>query len=264
MKKVFTLAISLLLTSSIFATAEFFLKVNLRGNYTVSLNNQTMTSTSNIFRFFDLYSGYYRLKIYQNGYGNRLLVNRNIDIREGNRTVAEVDAYGTVRIIDRIPFVQSTWYIDNLLSSLPNCGIPAPNQPGSPIPPCTHGQNTPCNSPHHGAQQDCPPSNYPYGGYGYNGNLLDDAGLQSLIQTMKHVTFEEKMLDVAKTALKDKQVNTQQIHQLLSQFTFEKNKLDLAKYCFDKTVDKNNYYTLYNDFTFSSYSTELDKYINSR
>ena len=48
------------------------------------------------------------------------------------------------------------------------------------------------------------------------------------------------------------------------EITFEANKLELAKFCYDKTIDKNNYYTLYNDFAFSNYSTQLDKYINSR
>ena len=93
---------------------------------------------------------------------------------------------------------------------------------------------------------------------------MDDASLQTLIQTMKNVTFEDKMLEVARTALKNAQVKTSQVHKLLQQFTFEQNKLEMAKYAYDKTIDKNNYYTLYNDFTFNNYSTQLDKYINSK
>lgn len=258
MKKVSTLAVSIFLCSSMFAAAEFFLKINLRGNYTVSLNNQTMTSTTNIYRFFDLYPGNYRLKIYDNRYGNRLIVTRTVTIAEGYRTVAEVEPYFNFRIIDRIPFIQRTWYIDNLLNTPPICTDPLPN-----CPPQGNGNHTGYGN-HHDDDDHNPYDNYPYGGYGNNGNLMDDASIQSLISTMKHVTFEEKMLEVAKTALKGKQITTQQIHQLLIQFAFEKNKLDLAKYCYDITTDKRNYYTLYNDFTFGSYSSELDKYINSR
>ncbi len=259
MKKVSTLAISIFLCSSIFAAAEFFLKINPRGNYTVSLNNQTMTSTTNIYRFFDLYPGNYRLKVYDNRYGNRLVINRTISIAEGFRTVAEIESYFNLRIIDRIPFVQRTWYIDNLLNGPPVCNYPLPN-----CPPIGNGNNNTSGHNHNDDDDRDPYNNYPYGGYGNNGNLMDDAGLQSLIETMKHVTFEEKMIEVAKTALKGKQLATAQVHQLLIQFAFEKNKLELAKYCYDITTDKRNYYTLYNDFTFSSYSSELDKYINSR
>jgi len=93
---------------------------------------------------------------------------------------------------------------------------------------------------------------------------MDDASLQTLIQTMKNVSFEDKMLAVAKTALKNRALKTDQVHQLLQQFTFEQNKLEMAKFAYDKTIDKNNYYTLYNDFTFNNYSTQLDKYINSK
>ena len=63
MKKIFTLALSIIISSSIFAAAEFFVKINSNGNYTVSLNNQTITSSTNTFRFFDLYAGNFNLKV---------------------------------------------------------------------------------------------------------------------------------------------------------------------------------------------------------
>ena len=81
---------------------------------------------------------------------------------------------------------------------------------------------------------------------------------------MKNVSFEEKMIQVGKTALKDRMLKTTQVHQLLELFSFDVNKLEFAKLCYDKTIDKNNYYTLYNDFAFNNYSTLLDKYINSK
>lgn len=88
--------------------------------------------------------------------------------------------------------------------------------------------------------------------------------MQSLLQTMKNAVFEEKMIEIAKTGLKDRLIKTNQVHQILELFSFDKNKLDAAKLCYDKTIDKSNYYTLYNDFTFSNYSSQLDKYINSK
>ena len=76
---------------------------------------------------------------------------------------------------------------------------------------------------------------------------------------MKNIAFEDKMIEVAKTALKTRTLKTNQVQQLLQQFTFEQNKLEVAKYCYDKTIDQNNYYTLYKDFTFNNYSSQLAK-----
>ncbi|MDB5227639.1 MAG: hypothetical protein JWN78_1832 [Bacteroidota bacterium] len=272
MKKIFTLALSIVMCSSIFAAAEFFVKINSNGNYTVSLNNQSMNSSSNIYRFFDLYPGNYSLKIFENSINGRLIYDRPVTISDGYRTVAELDVSRGLNIIDKIPFVQKSWYIDNLLQPSTGYGTPhAAYPPVCPPPPvCGNGYNNPKgNHGHQNGQGNYDPNNNPNnnypgnGNYGY-GNMLDDASLQSLIQTMKNVTFEEKMIEVAKTALKNRQVRTSQVHQLLQLFSFETNKLEVAKFCYDKTADKNNYYSLYNDFTFSSYSSELDKYINSR
>ena len=49
-EKIFTL-FSMLSAVSIFCCIRIFIKLNNNGNYTVSLNNQSITSTSTIFRF---------------------------------------------------------------------------------------------------------------------------------------------------------------------------------------------------------------------
>ena len=282
MKKIFTLAFSILISSQIFAAAEFFVKLNSNGNYTVSLNGQTMISSTNVFRFFDLYAGNYNLKVIENGVFGRVIYDQPVQIQDGFRTVAELNNYSNLNIIAKLPFVQSSWYIDNLQTNQPPYGN---NNPSCPKPPKqNHGHwnngygngnngygnnNYPNNYPNYpGSYPNNYPNNYPTGSggnYGYgNSNLMDDASLQTLIQTMKNAAFEDKMIGIAKTALKTSQLKTNQVHQLLGLFSFEQNKLELAKFCYDKTIDKNNYYTLYNDFTFSNYSTQLDKYINSK
>jgi hypothetical protein len=283
MKKIFTLAFSILMVSQLFAAAEFFVKINSTGNYTVSLNNQIITSPANTFRFFDLYAGTYNLRVVENVFNGRNVFDKPVTITNGYRTVAELDRFFGLRIIEKIPFIQSSWYVDHLQNyqyNQPGWGNQIPNGPKPTCgPTCNHpygnhGWNNgfPNTNFPNGYPNNFPnnfpnnyPNNYPYGGgnFGY-GNIMDDASLQTLIQTMKNITFEDKMLEVARTALKNTQVKTSQVHQLLQQFTFEQNKLEMAKYAYDRTIDKNNYYTLYNDFTFNNYSSQLDKYINSR
>lgn len=272
MKKIFTLAFSIIICSSMYATAEFFVRINSNGNYTVSLNNQTISTTTNTFRFFDLYAGNYNLKVTKNGNNGRTVFNQNITIQDGFRTVAELDANSGLKIIDKLAFVQQNWYIDNIIT---NQTPPIVFNPNSPRPnPYYNGNNNQGWNNGYGNNNNYPnsypnnyPNNNPYNGnYGYNygGNLVDDATLQSIILTMKNVTFEDKMIQVGKTALKDRALKTSQVHQLLELFNFEANKLEFAKLCYDKTIDKNNYYTLYNDFAFNNYSAQLDKYINSK
>ncbi|HUM50250.1 MAG TPA: DUF4476 domain-containing protein [Chitinophagales bacterium] len=283
MKKLSTLLLfSTFLVNSIFASAEFFMKINTNGNYTVSLGNQTLSTSANVFRFFDLANGNYQLRVTENSYNGRVVYDKPIFINDGFRFVAELDAYNGLNIIQKLPFKQQTWYLDNVQTNTPNnqptCGTPTPPcpKPKYPKPPrntCNNGNGNGWNSyPNNNGNYNNNNNGWNNAGWNNNGNnynynnnnLLSDADLQVLIQTMKNASFEEKMIEVAKTALKDRQLKTTQVHLLLEEITFEANKLELAKFCYDKTIDKNNYYTLYNDFSFSNYSTQLDKYINSR
>lgn len=277
MKKAFTLALSIVISSSMFAAADFYLKLNSNGNYTVSLNNQTQTSASNIFRFNNLAPGNYLLKVQQDGLYGRILYNQPVSLADGYRTAAEMNPNFVLSIIDKMPLIQNAWYQDGL-TGYPNHppygngqNQPYPPKPHYPKPKDPKGCNHSC--PYHngcngnGYGQYYPNYPYPYSGNNgnyYNMNLMDEAGMQSLMQTMKNVSFDDKMYNIAKTALKNRSVKTSQVHQLLQLFSFEKYKLDLAKHLYDKTIDKEDYYTLYNDFDFDSYSSQLDKYINSK
>jgi hypothetical protein len=98
MKKIFTLALSIIICSTLFAAGEFFVKINSNGNYTVSLNNQTITSQSNTFRFFDLYSGNFNLKVYENGFNGRTLFDQQVSVTDGYRTIAELDNFFAKKI----------------------------------------------------------------------------------------------------------------------------------------------------------------------
>ena len=64
----------------------------------LDLNNQSMSSTSNIFRFLILYNGQYNLKVYSNGIAGRLLFSQTILIEDGYRTVAELDRYNGIGV----------------------------------------------------------------------------------------------------------------------------------------------------------------------
>ena len=268
MKKIFTLAFSIIISSTLFASGEFFIKLNSNGNYTVSLNNQIITNTGSVFRFFDLYSGNYNLKVYENGFNGRTIFEQTVNVLDGYRIVAELDRYTGLKIIEKIPFTQSSWYVDHLQNYNNNW---YPNNPKPSRPKCGNNWNHNWNNQQgwnnnwnngwgNGSNNNYP--NYP-GNYGY-GNVLEDNEVQSLLSVIKNSAFDDKKIEIIKSALKNRMLKTDHVSQLMQQFSFEQNKLTIAKYCYDKTMDKNNYYTLYDDFAFSNSSSQLAKYIESK
>ncbi len=73
--------------------------------------------------------------------------------------------------------------------------------------------------------------------------------------------FESTKLDMTKGVIDNNLFATDQVSEILSWFVFESNKLELAKYTFKNTVDRSNYYKLYDIFVFESNVVELDNYI---
>ena len=282
MKTLYTLLISAcLMVHHAQAASELFLKINKSGRYTVTIDDNTMSSRNNIFRFYDLNNGNYVLRVTQNNFFNTVVYERPINLQNGYRTVAELDHNWNLQIIHQLPYQQTAWYLDQVYPN--GNGYPNnPNYPQGNYPPlCPKHHKPTCYHPHGNGNGGWNP-NYPHNpGNGYPnpypqypnypptgnypiGNVMDNTSVQNLKTTMKNMTFDDSMLQVAKTALKNAAVTTSQVGDLMSVFTFENNKLEFAKYAYDKTVDRHNYFQLYDDFTFNSNATELDKYIASR
>ena len=99
MKKLSTLLLfSTFLVNSILASSEFFMKINTNGNYTVSLGNQTISTSANVFRFFDLANGNYQLRVIENSYNGRVVYDKPIFINDGFRFIAELDAFNGLNV----------------------------------------------------------------------------------------------------------------------------------------------------------------------
>lgn len=91
-------------------------------------------------------------------------------------------------------------------------------------------------------------------------NSRDFADFKKLIGDR---TFESTKLDMTKSVIDNNYFATDQVREILSWFVFESNKLELAKYAFKNTVDRNNYFKLYDIFVFESNVTDLDNYIKN-
>jgi hypothetical protein len=92
--------------------------------------------------------------------------------------------------------------------------------------------------------------------------LMADGDFNSLRASIKSKSFEDSKLTMAKQALKNNCLNTNQIKDLMQTFSFESTKLDFAKSAYSKCSDKNNYYLINDVFTFESSIDELNDFIN--
>lgn len=105
----------------------------------------------------------------------------------------------------------------------------------------------------------------PYNNYSYNAPIIisqNDFGM--LRNSIAGKSFESTKLEIAKQALQRYNFNTQQVAEMMRLFTFESSKLEFAKVAYDKTVDKNRYFIINDEFTFSSSISELNRYIGNK
>ncbi|MBK8848111.1 MAG: DUF4476 domain-containing protein [Bacteroidetes bacterium] len=114
------------------------------------------------------------------------------------------------------------------------------------------------------------------GYYGYNGNgggynnqqvcasqcYMSDTQFEDLRRTVCNQNFDDTKLSIALAALRINKISSRQVAILMREFTFESNRLAFAKSAYQSTVDRENYFMVNNEFTFSSSINELNEYIN--
>ncbi len=86
----------------------------------------------------------------------------------------------------------------------------------------------------------------------------------SVLDQIKKQSFEDNKLNVIKQVLASNCISAAQVKQLMGEFKFDENKLKVAKMCYEKTTDKNNYFTLNDAFSFSSTADELNTFLQSK
>jgi hypothetical protein len=74
--------------------------------------------------------------------------------------------------------------------------------------------------------------------------------------------FDSTRLLLARQAVRNNQMTSNQVAQLISLLDFESSKMDLAKFAYTYTIDPQNYYVIYNEFSFESSVVELSNYMD--
>ena len=93
---------------------------------------------------------------------------------------------------------------------------------------------------------------------------MDNRSFDMLLQALRRENFEKTRLDIAKQSVDRNAFTSEQVKFMVKCFAFDSNKLELAKYAYDHTVDKNNYFIIYEALDFSSSRRELGDWVRGK
>ena len=99
--------------------------------------------------------------------------------------------------------------------------------------------------------------------HNYPPRPMDENSFSSFIETVRHESFDDSRLAIAKTVIDQNYFTSAQARQLVALFSFENSKLDIAKYMYRKTTDPKNYFVVYSSFSFSKSKEELAEYVRT-
>ncbi|MGV3598307.1 MAG: DUF4476 domain-containing protein [Bacteroidota bacterium] len=211
------------------ATAALHLTFPATNNYTITIGAQSLNFYGSQFFLENMSAGLQMVSVRYittttNGSTWQTTYNGAVNFEANTRLFATVDAYGVLRITQR----EAIGQVPPInFQPAPNvCPNPQPQQPQIMF----------------ATQQQA-----------------DD-----LVKRLKNIPFDSKKVLTAKNALKSNHFTAQQVKQVLLTFTFDSYKLDVAKYAYDVSHDKSNFFAVGDAFSFSSYADELEKYVASK
>lgn len=226
MKVFYIFLIALTVCWSGFAS-ELFIRVNATGEYFASANEQTIYTTSNIFKFYDLDAGMISVQVL-NRFNNQLLYNNQVFLKANERVVAEIDNFGNFTIVNRFRIRILNWYTTEISG----------------------------NNSHQ------PPGNN--GGVGWNNPGNGKSSYNDFLIALKNELMDSDKLLFAKNYARSTNLKAKQIAEIAKQFSFDANRLEFAKYAYDYCFDKQNYFQLKSSFSFTSNYNALVKYIEEK
>jgi len=99
-------------------------------------------------------------------------------------------------------------------------------------------------------------------GYMAAPQVMHGRAFDGLIGAMRSSSFDRSKLEIAEAALRNNLVTTRQVSMIMREFSFDRYRLDVAKFAYESCVDPENYFRLYQEFTFDSNARALMRYIH--
>lgn len=104
---------------------------------------------------------------------------------------------------------------------------------------------------------------------GYSGKVgctppTSSERLEGMAKTVENQSFGDDKVRVTKQILRTNCITLDQLIIILNKFDWDDGKLEIAKFAYDYVYDLENYYKVYDLFSFSSSGEELEEFLNSR
>ena len=103
-------------------------------------------------------------------------------------------------------------------------------------------------------------NNNPHPYYEETPFVISEPSFNNLVRVVNNTSFDATKLVIIKQSLRDNYFTTEQVAILMSHFSFDSHKLVLAKKAYEKVVDKENYFMVNEQFTFSSSVESLNNF----
>ena len=95
------------------------------------------------------------------------------------------------------------------------------------------------------------------------GSPASDSEFDQASKSIKTKSFEDSKLSIAKEVAKNKCLTSSQIKKIMELFSFEETRLEFSKYAYSYCFDPDNYYQVYDAFSFELSIDELKEHIDN-
>ena len=104
---------------------------------------------------------------------------------------------------------------------------------------------------------------------GYSGKIgcsqpVSEDRFKSMMKSIDNASFADDKVRVAKRIMKTNCLTIDNLVTILEEISFDEDQLELAKFAYDHVYDLENYYQVYDVFSFSKSGEELEEYIENR
>lgn len=92
---------------------------------------------------------------------------------------------------------------------------------------------------------------------------MNDTEYNEMLRTVKKEGLEGTRLEMARTFFGNQNLSSAQVQGIMKAFSLENTRLNFAKFAYARTIDKQNYYKVYDAFNLSGSKKEISEYIKN-
>lgn len=212
---------------------ELFIEVPEQGKVTVYVDDEMISSSKNLFRFYDLDNLNPTVTVLQN---NRQIAKTKISVKPNHRNFLNYSKRAGLQQQRSLPIFQNNVYSlddwNGVITTTPS-------------------------------RTERPDTGRPTRGSVLGTVIMNDQSFKELQTLLSREAFEDGKTKLLSVVLSNNMITTAQLITLLGQFSFDERKLVAAKAAYPGIADKQNFFKVTEVFSFSSSKENLLDFIKN-